>query len=75
MASPPASAPSRWGQLTLTEPNVNTWWSCLAGAVGPGSVSEQVYSRVSSMRATDFPDAVNRLALEDPDVADHLDGS
>lgn len=55
--------------------NVNTWWSCLAGAVGPGSVSEQVYSRVSSMRATDFPDTVNRLALEDPDVADHLDGS
>jgi hypothetical protein len=55
--------------------NVNTWWSCLAGAVGPGSVSEQVYSRVSSMRATDFPETVNRLALEDPDVAGHLDGS
>jgi len=55
--------------------NVNTWWSSLAGAVGPGSVSEQIYSRVSGMRATDFPETVSRLALEDPAVADHLDGS
>jgi hypothetical protein len=44
--------------------NAEIWWSTLAGAVGPTSLTEQIYSRVSTMRPHDFIDAVNRLDRE-----------
>ena len=44
--------------------NAGIWWSTLAGAVGPASLTEQVYARVSGMRPHDFIDAVNRLDRE-----------
>jgi hypothetical protein len=36
----------------------------MAAAVGPASLSEQVYQRVATMRPHDFIDAVNRLDRE-----------
>ena len=44
--------------------NAAVWWPTLAGAVGPASLSEQVYQRVATMRPHDFIDAVNRLDRE-----------
>ena len=44
--------------------NTSVWWPTLAGAVGPASLSEQVFQRVATMRPHDFIDAVNRLDRE-----------
>jgi hypothetical protein len=44
--------------------NASVWWPTLAAAVGPASLSEQVYQRVATMRPHDFIDAVNRLDRE-----------
>jgi hypothetical protein len=44
--------------------NASVWWPTMAAAVGPASLSEQVYQRVSTMRPHDFIDAVNRLDRE-----------
>lgn len=44
--------------------NASIWWSTLAGAVGPASLTEQIYQRVAAMRPHDFIDAVNRLDRE-----------
>jgi hypothetical protein len=54
------------GVSTYTEHayNAEIWWSTLAGAVGPASLTEQIYSRVSQMRPHDFINAVNRLDRE-----------
>ena len=54
------------GVSTYTEHayNAEIWWSTLAGAVGPASLTEQIYTRVSQMRPHDFINAVNRLDRE-----------
>jgi hypothetical protein len=44
--------------------NASVWWPTMAAAVGPASLSEQVYQRVATMRPHDFIDAVNRLDRE-----------
>lgn len=44
--------------------NARVWWPVMAGAVGPGSLTEQIYSMVDSMRPHDFLDAVHRLDRE-----------
>jgi hypothetical protein len=44
--------------------NVPMWWSCLAAAVGPASLSEQVYQVAATQRPTEFVDTVNRLRAE-----------
>lgn len=44
--------------------NVPMWWSALAAAVGPASVSEQLYQLAANQRPTEFVDAVNRLRTE-----------
>lgn len=44
--------------------NAGVWWPTLAAAVGPASLTEQVYQRVATMRPHDFIDAVNRLDRE-----------
>ncbi len=57
--------------------NVPMWWSCLAAAVGPASISEQVYQVAATQRPTEFVDIVNRLRAEGHLVAGspagHLD--
>lgn len=56
---------------------VPMWWSCLAAAVGPASISEQIYRVAATQRPTEFVDTVNRLRAESqqtPDgPANHLD--
>ncbi|WP_157674236.1 hypothetical protein [Agrococcus carbonis] len=54
------------GILTYTRysDNARVWWPVLAGAVGPGSLTEQVFSMVDRMRPHDFIDAVHRLDRE-----------
>jgi hypothetical protein len=56
------------GVRTYTEHayNASVWWATMAGAVGPASLTEQIYSRVAGMRPHDFIDAVNRLDRERP---------
>ena len=58
--------------------NASMWWSCLAAAVGPGSLSEQLYALMMRQHPTEFADVVNRLRAEgqtDPAHASkHLDG-
>lgn len=41
--------------------NVPLWWSCMAAAVGPATLSEQLYQLASTQRPTEFVDVVNRL--------------
>lgn len=57
--------------------NVPMWWSALAAAVGPASVSEQVFQVAAQQRPTEFVDTVNRLRAEshlvDEAPAPHLD--
>ncbi|ROR65342.1 hypothetical protein [Agrococcus jenensis] len=54
------------GILTYTRysDNARVWWPVLAGAVGPGSLTEQIFSMVDRMRPHDFVDAVHRLDRE-----------
>lgn len=44
--------------------NVPMWWSCLAAAVGPASLSEQIYQLATTQRPTEFLDVANRLRAE-----------
>lgn len=44
--------------------NARVWWPVMAGAVGPGSLTEQIYRMVDTMRPHDFLDAVHRLDRE-----------
>ena len=44
--------------------NARVWWPVMAGAVGPGSLTEQVFRMVDTMRPHDFLDAVHRLDRE-----------
>lgn len=44
--------------------NARVWWPVMAGAVGPGSMTEQIYRMVDTMRPHDFHDAVHRLDRE-----------
>lgn len=44
--------------------NARVWWPVMAGAVGPGSLTEQIYELVERMRPHDFLDAVHRLDRE-----------
>lgn len=57
--------------------NVPMWWGCLAAAVGPASISEQIYQVAATQRPTEFVDTVNRLRAEGHLVtgspAGHLD--
>lgn len=57
--------------------NVPMWWGALAAAVGPASLSEQVYQTAANQRPTEFVDIVNRLRAEAHEVeaapALHLD--
>ena len=57
--------------------NVPMWWSCLAAAVGPASISEQIYQLAANQRPVEFVDTVNRLRAEghmvDDSPAGHLD--
>ncbi|WP_146928250.1 hypothetical protein [Cellulomonas xylanilytica] len=46
--------------------NTRVWWPVLAGAVGPGSLTDHIYSLVDEMRPNDFLDAVHRLDRERP---------
>lgn len=52
--------------------NARVWWPVMAGAVGPASLTEQVFRLVDGMRPHDFVDAVTALdrevaaAKEDP---------
>lgn len=50
---------------------VPMWWSCLAAAVGPASISEQVFQVAANQRPTEFVDTVNRLRAE----GHHVEGS
>lgn len=58
---------------------VPMWWGCLAAAVGPASLSEQIYSLAANQRPTEFVDVVNRLRAEgsllDESLAEALDDS
>ena len=58
---------------------VPMWWSCMAAAVGPASISEQVFQVAATQRPTEFVDIVNRLRAESHQVsgspAAHLDDS
>lgn len=49
---------------TLYADNARVWWPVLAGAIGPGSLTEQVFRTVDQMRPHDFLDAVHRLDRE-----------
>jgi hypothetical protein len=53
--------------------NVPLWWSALAAAVGPGSLSEQLYRLAEGQRPNEFADIVNRVRLERSEVAVALD--
>ena len=44
--------------------NARVWWPVMAGAVGPGSLTEQIFRMVDTMRPHDFLDAVHRLERE-----------
>lgn len=44
--------------------NARVWWPVLAGAVGPASLTEQVFRLVDGMRPHDFHDKVNALDRE-----------
>lgn len=44
--------------------NARVWWPVMAGAVGPASLTEQVFHLVDGMRPHDFADTVNALDRE-----------
>lgn len=44
--------------------NARIWWATMAGAVGPASLTEQVFRLVDGMRPHDFLDTVNALDRE-----------
>lgn len=44
--------------------NVPLWWSCMAAAVGPASLSESLYRLVDEQRANQFVDVDRRLRWE-----------
>lgn len=44
--------------------NARVWWPVMAGAVGPASLTEQVFRLVDGMRPHDFADTVNALDRE-----------
>lgn len=44
--------------------NARVWWPVMAGAVGPASLTEQVFRLVDGMRPHEFVDAVNALDRE-----------
>lgn len=44
--------------------NARVWWPVMAGAVGPGSLTEQIFRMVDTMRPHDFLDAVHQLDRE-----------
>jgi len=44
--------------------NARVWWPVMAGAVGPASLTEQVFRMVDEMRPHDFLDTVNALDRE-----------
>ncbi|MGW6128989.1 hypothetical protein ACWFNE_03065 [Cellulomonas sp. NPDC055163] len=44
--------------------NARIWWPVMAGAVGPASLTEQVFRLVDGMRPHDFADTVNALDRE-----------
>ncbi len=46
--------------------NARVWWPMMAGAVGPGSLTEQIFELVDRARPHDFLDAVHRLDRERP---------
>ncbi|MFJ2520482.1 hypothetical protein ACIOWF_16040 [Cellulosimicrobium cellulans] len=50
--------------------NARVWWPVMAGAVGPGSMTEQIFRMVDTMRPHDFLDAVHRLDRERPPSSD-----
>ncbi len=56
-------------------PNVSLWWSLMAGAVGPGSLTQMIYERVRTMLPHDFSNAVHQLSREQSaqSRAHHLD--
>jgi hypothetical protein len=47
--------------------NAETWWSALAAAVGPSSMSEALYRLATQQRPSEFMDADRRLRWEEPD--------
>lgn len=49
--------------------NVPMWWSAMAAAVGPGSISEQIYRLASEQRPNDFVSVDRRLRFEETDRA------
>ncbi|MEX0665554.1 MAG: hypothetical protein WD598_12415 [Acidimicrobiia bacterium] len=49
--------------------NVPMWWSALAAAVGPGSLSEHLYRLVSDQRPNEFVDVDRRLRYEEHERA------
>lgn len=53
--------------------NVPTWWSALAAAVGPASLSESLYQLASNQRPNQFRDVRNQLRAESPAVAEILE--
>jgi len=48
--------------------NVPMWWASMAAAVGPASLSEQLYQLAMNQRPTEFVDVVNRLRAEGHEV-------
>jgi hypothetical protein len=44
--------------------NARVWWPVMAGAVGPASLTEQVFRLVDDMRPHEFADTVNALDRE-----------
>lgn len=44
--------------------NARVWWAVMAGAVGPASLTEQIFRLVDGMRPHDFLDTVNALDRE-----------
>lgn len=44
--------------------NARIWWATMAGAVGPASLTEQVFRLVDGMRPHEFLDTVNALDRE-----------
>lgn len=52
--------------------NVELWWSALAAAVGPASLSEAVYQLALNQRATQFVDVDLRLRRDYRERADAL---
>lgn len=45
--------------------NVEMWWSCMAAAIGPSSLSESIYRLAVDQRPTEMIDVDRRLRYED----------